>query len=83
MALLETRSNGEKAKNIATKLGFSSYEIIDVAGYSSGVWFLWKPTIKQVSVIEKNHQFMHVAVSASIWNTWHMTIYSFCLSTLY
>ncbi|XP_028782372.1 uncharacterized protein LOC114738479 [Neltuma alba] len=74
LAILETRCDKREVKNRTKKLGFHAYEIIDVEGYSGGIWCLWERSVQHVTILEKNPQFMHVRVGNSQGLSWEMTI---------
>lgn len=41
--LYETKVSRERANNIISSLGFSSFIKVDALGFSGGIWVLWNP----------------------------------------
>ncbi|KAI9100884.1 hypothetical protein K1719_024008 [Acacia pycnantha] len=58
----------------ASQLGFTNMEIIDCEGYSGGIWCLWDENIVTATVVECNHQFMHVQVAVPTGASWQFTV---------
>ncbi|XP_028755343.1 uncharacterized protein LOC114714742 [Neltuma alba] len=61
-ALFETKSSGDKAKQISKKLGFQHCEIVDAAGFRGGIWISWSNNSWSLSVLEVNSQYIHTVV---------------------
>lgn len=45
IALLETKCNVNRAKNIFKSLGFDNFICQEGIGRGGGIWFAWKPNI--------------------------------------
>ncbi|XP_061343807.1 uncharacterized protein LOC133289818 [Gastrolobium bilobum] len=61
-AILEPRVSGDKALNIIRSLGFNNFIIADAHGYSGGIWVVWDPVDVNITLINKQDQFIHVWV---------------------
>ncbi|XP_061359962.1 uncharacterized protein LOC133304008 [Gastrolobium bilobum] len=61
-AILEPRVSGNKALNIIRSLGFNNSIISDAHGYSGGIWVVWDPVDINITLINKQDQFIHVWV---------------------
>ncbi|KAI9092023.1 hypothetical protein K1719_027958 [Acacia pycnantha] len=62
LAILETRCGGEKARKIATSLGFDNFKVVDAQGYSGGLWVLWKNNNWKFEVLGTHDQFIYVTL---------------------
>ncbi|KAI9086907.1 hypothetical protein K1719_031068 [Acacia pycnantha] len=69
IAILETRCSNKPSLDRAKQLGFSNMALIECEGYSGGIWCLWEPSILQVSVLERHHQYMHLQITSAACTT--------------
>ncbi|KAK4284783.1 hypothetical protein QN277_001566 [Acacia crassicarpa] len=74
VAVLETRCSTKVSHRRASQLGFPNLELIDCEGYSGDIWCLWDSSIISISVIERNHQFMHLQVTGGSGTMWMLTV---------
>ncbi|KAI9122142.1 hypothetical protein K1719_006831 [Acacia pycnantha] len=49
----------------AQLLGFPNMALMDCEGYNGGIWCLWDDNIASVSLVERNHQFLHFLISSA------------------
>ena len=54
----EPRQRKDKAMMLARRLGFECMEIVDVVGFSGGIWCFWKKKLK-FEVLVKESQLIH------------------------
>lgn len=74
MAILETRCCGSKAVNICNKLGFVNYDIVDAMGFKGGIWCCWNNKFRDIEIVCKNSQFIHVRLQRDTGEYWELTI---------
>ncbi|KAM1799215.1 hypothetical protein ACFX11_033434 [Malus domestica] len=62
LVICEPMISGQKAISVVKSLGFPCFEIMDVVGFSGGLWMLWKDSRLKVEVISTIDQAISVAV---------------------
>ncbi|XP_028751289.1 uncharacterized protein LOC114711105 [Neltuma alba] len=76
LAILETRTGGEKARRIAKRLGFTNFEIVDAQGYSGGIWVLWNDDSWKFEILGTHDQFVHVCLDIRTQRTFFIAVYA-------
>ncbi|XP_028793353.1 uncharacterized protein LOC114749054 [Neltuma alba] len=74
LALVETRSDKQKTEQRIGRLGFQDYTYINTEGYSGGIWCLWNAGIREVVVVERHRQYIHLKIKNSRLDEWYMTV---------
>mgnify|MGYP003366310412 CR=1 FL=1 len=62
LVICEPMISGQKAVLVVKSLGFPCLEIVDVVGFSGGLWMLWKDSRLKVEVIGTIDQAISVVV---------------------
>ncbi|KAF7843938.1 putative ribonuclease H protein At1g65750 family [Senna tora] len=63
MSIYEPKISGEKAKKVISKLGWNNYYMVDVRGFSGGIWICWDDHETDVKVLNSFKQAVHMEVS--------------------
>jgi len=71
--LFEPRQIGMKANLIARKLGWTHMHVVEVQGFSGGIWLFWDSTLN-FSVISSGNQFIHSIVNKGKSDEWSLTV---------
>ncbi|XP_061367963.1 uncharacterized protein LOC133310979 [Gastrolobium bilobum] len=74
VAILEPRISGATAQKKIKQLGFNRFELEEAVGFSGGIWILWKDELVEIEFIEKNSQFIHMAVSNNAGSNFLLTV---------
>ena len=76
LAILETRSSGDRARSIAKKLGFSEVKVVDAQGYSGGIWVLWNEDKMKIDVLGTTDQFIHLCWDNGSFKSFLAAVYA-------
>ncbi|CAL2279833.1 unnamed protein product [Prunus armeniaca] len=71
--LCEPRISGAKATSVVKSLGFPCFEIVDVVGFSGGLWLLWDYSRVHVEVVGTSDQTISACVARNGQDPWLFT----------
>lgn len=75
--IYEPRISEKKALDMIKSLGFSSYEIVDLVGFSGGLWLLCNDTKVSVQILGTIDQVITTCVSWHVKDPWLLsTVYA-------
>ena len=74
IALLETRTSGNKAKRIINKMGFDSYFIVEAQGFAGGIWCMWDLNAIIMKPLSHSDQHVSLEVKGSRGLSWTLTV---------
>ncbi|KAA3482795.1 Endonuclease/exonuclease/phosphatase [Gossypium australe] len=60
--VLETRVSSSRAKLVYSRISLRGRHIVEVEGFSGGIWIFWDSDIIQVSILKSHAQFIHARV---------------------
>lgn len=76
--LLETKSRGRVANNLAKKFGFSRVEVAEANGLSGGIWIFWKDNSVNLEVVANTYQAVTSFIRMSSGAVWFFTAVYAC-----
>lgn len=66
LIICEPRVQFSKAKRHLLQQGFNDFEVVEAAGFSGGIWMVWKNTSFKVDVVDSVPQAITVKISINI-----------------
>ena len=62
IVLVEIGTEIDRGVVVLNALKFDCFEVVEGEGFIRGIWLGWKSQRVNVITIEKNHQFIHIAI---------------------
>lgn len=73
LAVCEPRGEFCKASDTLLKLGFIDYHIIEVSGFSGGIWQFWNCNNLSVNFVDALHQAISIKITLPGGHAWMLT----------
>ncbi|XP_057452046.1 uncharacterized protein LOC130743838 [Lotus japonicus] len=63
LAILEPRVSAAKIPLILKTVGFDDFFVVEVEGFSGGIWVMWQKNWGSVEIISSHRQFIHTRIT--------------------
>nr|XP_011457627.1 PREDICTED: uncharacterized protein LOC105349504 [Fragaria vesca subsp. vesca] len=74
LAICESKILFHKAWPALKKLGFNDFKVVEVWGFSGGIWLVWNNNNVKVDFIDDNFQSISVQVSLPGYSPWMLSV---------